>query len=589
MPPVAVFVALLGTTSLAPFSSLASVVEPFAATSPVAASPAAPVLPYQGQMIVRVEPGSVADLELALAVATDVLTHRPGVGPVDVMLDANARARLDAAGIHYRVIVDDVARQVERERQLLLQPLRADASWIESYHDASELDARLDQLASAHADLASVFEIGSSVEGVTIRGLRISASAGDKPSVVLQAMQHAREWISPMVAFCTAEALLDGHASDPAIAGLLETLEVFVIPVVNPDGYQFSRDEQRYWRKNRGAPSGIDLNRNWGEGWGLDSGSSDDVESDAYRGTEPFSEPETAAVRAFAESLPQLRTLADIHSYGAMVASSWAYKNDPPDDIALLRAWGGKIVDQFNAHGKWSFVSLHSVDANQALGNASGTAPDWAHGQLNVPAFTVELPPDRDDQNGWGFVLPPEEIAGACEQTVPGLIELLHFAAGEPTPTVEITSPVDNAAVAGAFEVSIDAAYRGPVAEVTLWVDGMAIDPVDTLRPFLFDAVELAAGAHTLTATATTWDGKTAESAAVEIVVTDAPGDDDDDGSTAGDDDDDDDDDSTTGQPSDRGTGCGCTVGGPGLGGTALVGLGLGLTMRRRRLGVRTR
>ncbi len=77
----------------------------------------------------------------------------------------------------------------------------------------------------------------------------------------------------------------------------MDEVEIIVLPVVNPDGYEYSLDQQsRSCDKNRrpvgfGGDFGVDLNRNWGTGWGMEDGSSSDPGSEVYRGHAPVSEP----------------------------------------------------------------------------------------------------------------------------------------------------------------------------------------------------------------------------------------------------------------------------------------------------------
>ena len=76
-----------------------------------------------------------------------------------------------------------------------------------------------------------------------------------------------------------------GQNRDPVVQSILNEFDFFIIPVSNPDGYEFSRNSQRFWRKNRsgsGACKGVDLNRNWGQEWG-GQGSSGRRCSDTYR------------------------------------------------------------------------------------------------------------------------------------------------------------------------------------------------------------------------------------------------------------------------------------------------------------------
>ena len=113
---------------------------------------------------------------------------------------------------------------------------------------------------------------------------------------------HAREWIAVEVPFLLAKELVE-RADDPQIAGWLSKGEVWVAPMVNPDGHEHSRIDQRLWvtaEATRTGSFGVDPNRNYGYMWGIlnvpDLRSH--VPSDeTYVGPRAFSEPETQAVR----------------------------------------------------------------------------------------------------------------------------------------------------------------------------------------------------------------------------------------------------------------------------------------------------
>src|SRR5690606_34974590 len=120
-----------------------------------------------------------------------------------------------------------------------------------------------------------------------------------------------------------AVRFVEGYGSDPEITGLLSKIDVVVAPVVNPDGFVYSWEHERFWRKNRrdngDGTFGVDLNRNWGHMWGTSlphaSGGSSRTRSEVYWGTGPFSEPETQAMRDYVLGVPQLRGVNDIHSF----------------------------------------------------------------------------------------------------------------------------------------------------------------------------------------------------------------------------------------------------------------------------------
>ncbi|MEE8142206.1 MAG: M14 metallopeptidase family protein, partial [Planctomycetota bacterium] len=290
-------------------------------------------------------------------------------------------------------------------------PQPAGADWYDDYKTYDEVNTRLLGLESSFRDLATVFEVGVSIEGRSIYGIRISSDASEKPAFVIQGCQHAREWVTVMTVTYIAETLLE-QSMDPAIQLLLDRINFYIVPIVNPDGYAFSWDVERLWRKNRrnngDGTFGVDLNRNWSYAWGGE-GSSGSPQSNTYRGTAPFSEPETAAVSAYITSLPDVRLHLDIHSYSQLVLQPWGFTLDLPPDHDTLDAFGEELVAEISGvHG----ARYEHGPGAEILYVASGIAGDWSYGELGVPGLTYEL----RDQGQFGFLLPPEQIIPTCEE-----------------------------------------------------------------------------------------------------------------------------------------------------------------------------
>src|SRR5690606_14934327 len=135
--------------------------------------------------------------------------------------------------------------------------------------------------------------------------LRITGpgAASNRPQSLWWGGQHAREWINIPVPIYHAEQLLTRYDTDPEIRALVDSVEFIFVPTMNPDGYEYTWTNNRLWRKNRrdhpnSSCFGVDLNRNWGFQWG-GAGASTNRCNDTYRGTAPFSEPETQVMRDF--------------------------------------------------------------------------------------------------------------------------------------------------------------------------------------------------------------------------------------------------------------------------------------------------
>lgn len=125
--------------------------------------------------------------------------------------------------------------------------------------------------------------------------LRISNGKPNAPALWIDGGIHAREWISPAAVTYIIDYLVENS----------DNLDVdyYILPVVNPDGYEYTFASDRLWRKNRrkvgySGCAGVDLNRNFGYRWG-EKGTSKDVCREIFSGTRPFSEPETDAIRNF--------------------------------------------------------------------------------------------------------------------------------------------------------------------------------------------------------------------------------------------------------------------------------------------------
>jgi len=291
------------------------------------------------------------------------------------------------------------------------------------YHTYAELDSELHQLATANPQIARVASIGKSIEGRELWAIKISDNvAQDEPesTVVFVGGHHAREWISVDVPFLLAKYLLNQYGTDTMATRLVNQTEIWIVPMVNPDGHQYSVTSQRLWRKNRrnngDGTFGVDLNRNYSYQWG-GPGSSGDTFSDTYRGTGPFSEPETAAVRDF---LQQNRPsgLISYHNFSQLILYPWGHTNNPAPDKTLLNNFAVAMADRIRVVHNVSYTPEQSSD----LYLASGDTTDWLYGVLGVPCFTIELRPRSTFP---GFELPDSEIAPTFEENLPAALYLI--------------------------------------------------------------------------------------------------------------------------------------------------------------------
>jgi hypothetical protein len=213
--------------------------------------------------------------------------------------------------------------------------------------------------------------------------------------------------------------LTTNYGTDPRVTKLLDTTEIWIIPVVNPDGYEYSFTNERLWRKNLRdndgdgqitLVDGVDINRNFDSKWGYDNeGSSPIWPTDDYRGTDPNSEPETRVLIDFIER-KDFKFIVSYHSYSNLILYPWGWQVKTPSlDDPIFVAQAG--VDGNSA----IFDHLLDAEYNPGVGAdlyiTNGEFTDWAYTQHGIPSYTVELTfgSDLDGSNFYGFEFPDDE------------------------------------------------------------------------------------------------------------------------------------------------------------------------------------
>jgi uncharacterized protein (TIGR03382 family) len=382
---------------------------------------------YDGDRLVRAWPRDAAELTALLDLASDVWTERVGVGPLDVRVAARDMPALDVSGIAYEVRIADVQAAVDAEASRLglgiasapgaLPASAQSPEWFADFRDLPAIETFVDTLAADHPGLVAIEAVGESLEGRPIRALRIGTPAPGKTGVLYTGTMHAREWLSPMVTTCIADAIASRAGSDPRIDDILQSVVLFVVPVLNPDGYAYSWSGDRYWRKNVRDGHGVDLNRNFGYAWGGD-GASADPWAENYHGTGPFSEPESAALRDFAVAHPELVAHIDVHAYANLVIHPWGYGYDTAPDEPVLASLASDMAGAMTDATGAIYQPIQGADFYPA----AGAVDDWSYGERGMMAFTIEL-------RGNDFVVPPSFIEPACDETLEAALVLAEWAA----------------------------------------------------------------------------------------------------------------------------------------------------------------
>ena len=194
---------------------------------------------------------------------------------------------------------------------------------------------------------------------------------------------------------------------------LLDKYNIVVAPLINPDGYEYSRIRNRFWRKNR-TPNksghyGTDLNRNWGAEWGV-IGTSTDPASDIYCGTSAESEPEVRNMAKYVLALPDRVAGLDVHSYGQKILRNYGYTRADTKDEERVRPIGEHMAALASKKHRKTYASEKSA----ALYPTGGGLDDWFYVKAGMLGFTIEL---RDDGT-YGFLLPAAQIRQTGDELV---------------------------------------------------------------------------------------------------------------------------------------------------------------------------
>jgi hypothetical protein len=279
--------------------------------------------------------------------------------------------------------------------------------------------AKILKMAANYRHLAHVKPYGKSVQKRPLLAVRLTNEKikGKKPQVLFHATTHAREWASTQMALRLIDYLTTSYGSDARVTDLLDTTEIWIIPVINPDGYQYTFTDERFWRKNLAdldgngeitIGDGVDLNRNYAGTFGLNNeGSSPDPMSEIYRGPGPLSEPENAALADFMDKQDFLFAVS-YHTYGDLILYPWGWQVKTPSlDDAIYEAQSGVDGDAAIFD---SIVNKHyNPGVSADLYTTNGAFAGFAYSQKGIPAYTVEITAGWDNTGFYGFAFPDDE------------------------------------------------------------------------------------------------------------------------------------------------------------------------------------
>lgn len=376
----------------------------------------------------EVVPGTSVTTDLS---ESEIATARTSGFPCEVLIDdVQAFYRERNSGATKATHRED--RDLCNEPPVYPTPQHFEYGSMGGFYTWQEMLDILDAMRAAYPDLISVKQsIGQSIEGRDIFMVRMSNTPdvdADRPEVLYDALHHSREpaGLSQLIYFMWY--LLENHGTDDEVSYLLDNMELYMVPCLNPDGYVYnetiSPEGGGMWRKNRrdngDGSFGVDINRNYGEGWGFDDiGSSTDPASETYRGTAPFSEPETQAMRGFCNA-HSFRLALNYHTYGNHLVYPWGYlPSIYTPDSAVFVAHGV----QFAQDNRYHFGT-----ANQTVGyQVNGGSDDWMYGEQSTKPKIFAVTPECGG-SGDGFWPPEWRIKEIAQENMRQNLRLAHLA-----------------------------------------------------------------------------------------------------------------------------------------------------------------
>lgn len=325
---------------------------------------------------------------------------------IELVINQEEISRLANTGLIYEIKIKDLdsyyqnrsgssPAELQKSINILNQDNISSFSYgsMGGYYTYDEMVQKLDSMRIIYPNLISVKQnLGFSNEGRAIWAVKISDNPGINESeteapIYFDALHHARE---PQAMACLMYYmywLLDNYGTDPEATYLVNNRQIYFVPIANPDGYEYNHTTNPngggMWRKNRknnGTCYGVDLNRNYNYGWGVNSGSSNDPCSETYRGLSAGSEPETQAIKTFVQTiLPKISF--SMHSVAGRYLNPYGY-----NDTAVNYDIYSEFSSDFAASNNYYYGTVIEMLSYYS----SGTTRDYLH-SIGTYCWTPEV------------------------------------------------------------------------------------------------------------------------------------------------------------------------------------------------------
>ncbi|XP_012226670.1 zinc carboxypeptidase-like [Linepithema humile] len=324
-------------------------------------------------------------------------------------------------GISYQLLVDNVQELVNRTTESIYSgndTHNLNIFPFNKYPTLNEIYDYINNLTLNYNDKVKIVTIGETYEGNKILGVEVSFNNTSKnPGIFLEGGIHGNEWISPATVIYILNQLLT--STDPNVRAMAENHDWYIVPLVNPDGYNYTHTTDRLWKKSRARHDtfciGVDLNRNWNYTWSIGTDVYDRC-SNEYAGSQPFSELETHALKNYLETIAG-KFYAYISFHGSSQLLIIPYGKADVDDYREMYTIGLVAITALRQRYGTEYRIGNKVETAYFI---KGSSTNYVRNMYKNNVYTYYL----RDLNYFGCLLPPDQIIPTGQETLDSLVTM---------------------------------------------------------------------------------------------------------------------------------------------------------------------
>lgn len=341
---------------------------------------------------------------------------------------------------------------------IIHQTKKADDNvFFNDYQPLSVIKPWMQLLASLFTSHTRLVNIGLSYERREIPALRVGVHPTNnedrKPekrkTILITGGSHAREWVTTSTVNYIAYSLITGYGKVSSITRLLEHFDFVFVPTLNPDGYVYSWETDRLWRKNRQPTDvrfcpGMDLDHSFAFEWDGEATAGNPC-SESYGGEQPFEAVESKRLADWARNETENNNVEfigflDLHSYSQQIMYPYAYScDDAPPGQENLEELAFGLEKAIRRSSALTYEVMAACEGNVAISNSKkdakrvvwprmegsgGSALDWFYHELHVHyAYQIKL----RDRGTYGFLLPSQNIVPTGREMLDAVLYFGQF------------------------------------------------------------------------------------------------------------------------------------------------------------------